>query len=292
MRIRRGTQEVRLRIHDSIEHLRAQVRDNRTSGRPIALVPTMGYLHDGHLELIRHASRLAPDVYVSVFVNRLQFGPTEDFARYPRDLHRDSAMAEAAGATDLFAPGVEELTPEGTRVRIVPGHLSDHLCGRSRPGHFAGVLTIVAKLFNLVQPDVAVFGWKDAQQLIIINRMVEELNFPVRIEGVETVREPDGLAMSSRNTYLTDEQRLQAPAIYRALCRGRDMALANPRVDLSAVERQIADEITSSTSGRVDYVQAVSRTDLQPLVRFEPGNTMIAAAVFLGSTRLIDNVRF
>lgn len=282
-----------LQIYDSAEQLRCSLQAHRKEGRQISFVPTMGYLHEGHATLIRKARELAPVVVVSVFVNPLQFGPTEDFDRYPRDIEHDKKVITEAGGTILFHPSPELLTPPNLQVMVEPGPLGSVLCGKSRPGHFRGVCTIVAKLFNLVQPDYAVFGWKDAQQLIIIRKMVEDLNFPVTIVGVETVREPDGLAMSSRNVYLTAEERKKACYLYEALSRARDRALHGECRRVDNLRQEIVQTITEQMGAKVDYVEIVRITDLSPLSEeVELGNTMIAAAVFLGRTRLIDNVRF
>ncbi len=279
----------------SFEHsksLRTELDRRRARGEKIAFVPTMGFLHEGHATLIRRAKELASSVVVSVFVNPLQFGPNEDFDRYPRDLAHDIAVIQDAGGDLLFCPPVGELTPPALQITVDPGPLGNVLCGRSRPGHFRGVCTIVAKLFNLVMPDVAVFGWKDAQQLIIIRKMVEDLNFPIEIIGVETVREPDGLAMSSRNTYLTADERQRAPWLYRALDRARKRALQEGCHNARELRDQIVHTITEKMAARVDYVECVRISDLSTLDVVQIGNTMIAAAVFLGQTRLIDNVRF
>lgn len=279
-------------IHRDANSLRERLSSSRdaSDSSEIAFVPTMGYLHEGHATLIRRAAELAPRVVVSVFVNPLQFGPNEDFDRYPRDLDRDVRVAGEAGATDIFVPAAADLTPSGLRVTVDPGPLADSLCGRSRPGHFRGVATIVLKLFNLVRPDVAVFGWKDAQQLVIIRRMVEDLNIPVRIEGVETIREPDGLAMSSRNVYLSPEERCQAPAIQQGLQRAAALFQSGERC-AERLEAEARHHIEQNTAARIDYVQAVPLSTLQPAEKLQPGNTLIAAAAFFGTTRLIDNVR-
>lgn len=258
----------------------------------VAFVPTMGFLHEGHAALIRRAAQLAPRVVVSIFVNPLQFGPNEDLDRYPRDFERDKQICAAAGATDIYFPAADELTPPGIETFVDPGRLADCLCGRSRPGHFRGVCTIVAKLFNIVQPGVAVFGWKDAQQQIILRKMVRDLNIPLRIEGVETVREPDGVAMSSRNTYLTEIQRAQAVNLYLGLSEARDLAVADEETDADMLCEIIAGMISDNTTGEIDYIECVTADTLRPLHQIHRGNTMIAAAVRFANTRLIDNVRF
>jgi pantoate--beta-alanine ligase len=271
-----------------------ELRDRRaaltSAGERVAFVPTMGNLHEGHLELVRRARALAARAVVSVFVNPLQFGPAEDLASYPRTLARDTELLAAAGADLLFAPTAQTMYPrpaaEQTRVEV-PG-LSDILCGASRPGHFVGVATVVCKLFNMVQPAVALFGEKDFQQLAVIRRMVEDLCLPVEIVGVPTVREPDGLAMSSRNGYLTAAEREQAPALYLALqAAGRDVE--SGRDDLQAVARRAAAAIDAAGL-RTDYVSVRRAADLDP-----PGaadtDLVILAAAYLGRARLIDNLR-
>jgi len=282
-----------LHLYQTTSALREAMSGIRRQGGKIAFVPTMGYLHDGHAALIRRAAVLAPHVIVSDFVNPLQFGPNEDFARYPRDIEHDKQTAKQAGATGLYFPQVDELTPPNLEITADPGRMARILCGKSRPGHFRGVLTIVAKLFNIVQPDFAVFGWKDAQQLILIRKMVEDFNFPIQIEGVETVREQDGLAMSSRNVYLSPEERAQASAIRQALVKARDAAINGDVPRGRMLEKLAAEAIAAGAPlGRIDYVRCVSISRLHPLSRFQPGDTMIAAAVYFNKARLIDNIRF
>lgn len=274
----------------TVAELRAARAALRAAGERVAFVPTMGNLHAGHLELVRQARRLADSVIVSIFVNPLQFGPAEDYASYPRTLARDSALLEGVGADLLFVPAVAEMYPrppsEQTRVEV-PG-LSDLLCGASRPGHFVGVATVVCKLFNLVQPEVALFGEKDFQQLAVIRRMVEDLCLPVEIVGVPTVRESDGLAMSSRNGYLEPGERARAPALYRAL-REAAAAIAAGGVDLEGEEGRAAAAIDAAGL-RTDYVSVRRATDLAPA---GPGDDdlVILAAAHLGRARLIDNLR-
>ena len=277
-------------LHD-IAAVRRRLSSMRHAGRPVALVPTMGYLHEGHAALIRQAAELAPLVVVSVFVNPLQFGPNEDLDRYPRNLDGDLRLAEDSGAHVVFAPSAAEFTPAGLSVSVHPGRMGDVLCGRARPGHFVGVCTIVAKLFNVIQPDVAVFGWKDAQQFLILSAMVRGLDIPVRMVGVETVRDSDGLALSSRNSYLSVEERREAPAIHRALCAARDAISADPGIRAENVCRMVADRIRTETRGEIDYVEMVSCSSLAPIERPARGDTLLAVAVRFPSARLIDNIR-
>ncbi len=271
------------------DDLRARIREWRVRENRIAFVPTMGNLHAGHLRLVRHARAIADRVVVSIFVNPMQFGPTEDFTRYPRTLEADRAALMEADADLLFVPDVEVVYPRGpeqtTRVEV-PG-LGDILCGASRPGHFAGVTTVVAKLFNLVQPDTVVFGEKDYQQLVIIRRMVEDLNMPIGIEGIATVREPDGLAMSSRNRYLQAGERATAPHLYQLLCEVRNQLVAGER-NYAAVERA-ALEALARLGFEPDYVSIRRAADLA-----SPGAAdqvlRVLGAARLGATRLIDNI--
>lgn len=270
--------------------VRAAVRARRAEGQRIALVPTMGYLHEGHLRLVDRARELADWVAMSIFVNPLQFGPAEDFARYPRDLERDRRLAEARGVDFVFAPPAEEMYPRGQPwVTVVPERGADVLCGASRPGHFRGVLTVVAKLFHLFEPDVAVFGRKDFQQAVLIRRMVEDLDFPVRIEVVDTVREADGLALSSRNVYLAPDERGQAAALPRALARARALFAAGESDPVTVVEA--ARRVLYKAGLAPEYVAIVDPATLEPVARVRVGD-VLAIAVRVGSARLIDNTVF
>lgn len=273
----------------SADDLRARVREWRTRENRIAFVPTMGNLHAGHLQLVRRARATADRVVVSIFVNPMQFGPGEDFASYPRTLEADRAAVMEADADLLFVPDVEVVYPRDleqmTRVEVPA--LGTILCGASRPEHFAGVTTVVAKLFNLVQPDSAVFGEKDYQQLVIIRRMVEDLGIPVSIEGIATVREPDGLAMSSRNRYLEPRERAIAPGLYQVLREAGDRLGAGER-DYGAVE-QGALETLARAGFEPDYVSIRRATDLEPPVSSDKVLRVLAAAR-LGRARLIDNI--
>ncbi|SKA96964.1 pantoate--beta-alanine ligase [Prosthecobacter debontii] len=273
---------------ETVKELRAW---RKAAGRVI-FVPTMGALHEGHASLIREARQMAgPEATVasSIFVNPLQFGPNEDFDRYPRTLEADLALCQEAGADMVFAPTVPEVYHADRSIQILESSLSKALCGASRPGHFDGVCTVVAKLFNLVQPDEAVFGKKDYQQLAIIRRLVRDLNFPVEIHGIETVREADGLAMSSRNRYLSAAERAQAPALYAALSQARAAwkdGVTGSRRLLEILHQTLA---ASASLGRKDYISIVDRHTLQPLDLVQ-NNGLIALAVFFDKARLIDNV--
>lgn len=259
----------------------------RREGRTVGFVPTMGYLHDGHLSLVRIARRNADRVVVSIFVNPTQFGPNEDFERYPRDFQRDERLCREEGVHAVFYPDASEMYPDDFSTWVIEESLSKTLCGRSRPGHFRGVCTVVTKLFHAVNPHVTVFGQKDGQQALVIQRMVRDLNFPIRVLVGPIVREADGLAMSSRNQYLSEDERRRAPALYRGLRKAEEAWKAGEK-RASVLCGLVAREITES-GGRIDYVEAVARNDLQPLETLDrPG--MIAVAAWYGSTRLIDNV--
>lgn len=268
--------------------MRAWSRDRRATGTRIGLVPTMGYLHEGHLRLVDRARERADGVVMSVFVNPLQFGPGEDFDRYPRDLERDRALAADRGVDCLFAPSAAVMYPAPPEVRIIPGRLADHLCGPRRPGHFEGVLTVVAKLFHIVEPDLAVFGRKDAQQAALIRRLVETLSLPVHIVVAPIVREPDGLALSSRNAHLKPEERRASALLSRALTAAHEAFVAGTTdaVALCDAARRV---LASDPAIRPEYVEAVDPETLQP-VAVAAADTLLALAARLGGTRLIDNI--
>lgn len=274
---------------ERIPDLRSKVAAWRSAGERVALVPTMGNLHLGHLTLVREARRCADRVVASIFVNPLQFGPSEDLAAYPRTLDEDRRALAAEGCDLLFTPTPSVVYPRGqeaqTRVEV-PG-LSDLLCGASRPGHFLGVATVVCKLLNMVQPDVALFGEKDFQQLMVIRRMVEDLDIPVEILGVPTVRESDGLAMSSRNGYLTPDERAYAPALHRMLTQAAEALRAGESV--GAVEAR-ARAALAEAGLRPDYVSVRSAQDLSEAGP-DDRDLVILAAAYLGRARLIDNLR-
>lgn len=256
----------------------------------------MGYLHAGHERLIAAAREATDLVVVSLFVNPTQFGPAEDFDRYPRDLERDRAIAQQAGADILFAPSIATMYPagpEGQGIWVEPGPLGARLCGTSRPGHFRGVLTVVSKLFHLVMPHRAYFGQKDGQQAMLIRRMVRDLAFDIAIEVVPTVREPDGLALSSRNVYLSPEERSQATVLYRGLQAARSAIEAGER-EPDVLERLMAVTVAESPLARLEYAQVVDAETLQSPVGLIQREIMAALAVYFGNTRLIDNllVRF
>ena len=278
-----------MRTVHTLKELRAIVRSYRDQDKRVGLVPTMGNLHDGHLALVRRALEAADVVVTSIFVNPMQFGVGEDLDAYPRTLTDDQRRLGAEGNTLLFAPPVSEVYPDGLahQTRVVVPEVSDGHCGASRPGHFEGVATVVSMLFNMVQPDIAVFGEKDFQQLAVIRKMVRDLFLPVDVIGLPTVREEDGLAMSSRNGYLTDAERQTAPALYRVLSKTGD-ALAEGSDDFAGLEAA-AREILTNEGFRPDYFNIVNSLTLKPA---SPGDRQITilAAAFLGTTRLIDNL--
>lgn len=278
-----------MEIVSSIEALRRRIDPWRRGGERIALVPTMGSLHPGHLALVQGARASADRVVVSVFVNPMQFGEGEDFDAYPRTMDEDGAKLSDLSVDVLFAPTVADIYPHPTTqaARVVVPELSDILCGASRPGHFVGVATVVTILFHLVQPDAAVFGEKDYQQLLIIRRLATDLHMPVTILGVPTVREADGLAMSSRNVYLSLEQRRQALVLSRALAEGRRLVAAGER-DADIVLDALRDMIEAESEARIDYLQICHRHSLEDQPRID-ADSVLLLAVFVGATRLIDN---
>ena len=278
-------------VTETIVATRLATDSARAAGRAVALVPTMGALHAGHAELVRVARRLAGPsgfVVVSIFVNPTQFGPGEDFDRYPRALEADRRLCGEAGADLIFHPSVAEVYPGRPLAYVEVGEHGDHLCGPSRPGHFRGVCTVVLKLLNIVRPDLSVFGAKDAQQVRILRRMVADLNAPGRVEVAPTVREPDGLAMSSRNAYLSATERAVAPRIYAALLATRDRVAAG-EADAAALEAALHAELAAIPGARVAYASVVDDETMQPITRVE-GPALVAVAVHLGRTRLIDNL--
>ena len=261
----------------------------RAAGHKIALVPTMGYLHEGHLTLVRQARLACDRVIASIFVNPTQFGPGEDYDDYPRDLERDCALLEKEGVDLVFAPSVREMYPEGYNTYVEAfGEISSKLCARSRPHHFRGVTTVVSKLFNICVPDIGFFGWKDAQQLLILKKMVRELNFPLEIRGVDIVREADGLALSSRNVYLSPENRQAALVLSRSLQAVRERIEAGER-DALALKGWLRGAIEREPVAVIDYVEIVETSELKDIEQLS-GQVLIAVAVKFDNTRLIDNI--
>lgn len=274
-------------IVKTIEEVRAQVKAWRAEGLTVGLVPTMGYLHEGHQSLIARSVAENDRTVVSDFVNPIQFGPTEDLATYPRDIERDAALCESTGANLIFHPEADEMYAPDFCTYVDMDHLTKGLCGKTRPIHFRGVCTVVSKLFHIVQPDRAYFGQKDAQQLAVIRRMVRDLNMPLTIVGCPIIREEDGLAKSSRNTYLSAEERKAALCLSRGLNKGK-AAVEAGETDAEKVKAIIIAEIEAEPLSRIDYVEIVDWNNLEPVSSTE-GSILAAVAVYIGKTRLIDN---
>ncbi|HWW16308.1 MAG TPA: pantoate--beta-alanine ligase [Candidatus Dormibacteraeota bacterium] len=277
-----------MKICETIEDMRTACRAVRAGGKRLGFVPTMGALHDGHLSLVRAARDSCDMVAASIFVNPTQFGPNEDLAKYPRTFERDREMLEKEGVKLLFAPSIEEMYPAGAVTWVTVDGLSGKLDGRSRPGHFRGVTTVVAKLFHIVEPDVAFFGQKDAAQVAIIRRMVRDLNLHVEIVACPIVREADGLAMSSRNAYLEPQQRQQALVLHRALLRIKKLWEGRER-DVGELLAAGREEFAAEKSVRLDYFEIVDPDNLDP-VEIAANGALVAVAAFVGPTRLIDNI--
>ncbi len=277
-----------MKLVRSISEMNALGRTARSRGAHLGLVPTMGALHEGHLSLVRAARERSDLVAASIFVNPTQFGPNEDFAKYPRALESDCVLLEREGVELVFAPSVEEMYPQGAVTWVVVEGLSERLCGKSRPGHFRGVTTVVAKLFHIVEPDLAFFGQKDAAQVAIIRRMVLDLNMPVTIEVCPIVREPDGLAISSRNAYLSAQERKSALVLHRSLMRVQKLFESGER-DSASLISAAKHEFASALAVRLDYIEIVDPETLEPeTTGTKP--TLVAVAAFVGQTRLIDNI--
>lgn len=277
-----------MRIIETIREMKEKITNARLKGHTVGFVPTMGYLHEGHLTLMREAKSKTDYVVASIFVNPLQFGVGEDYEEYPRDLSRDSQLAAGAGVDAVFAPQVREMYPKGYSTFVEVQSLTDKLCGKSRPGHFRGVTTVVAKLFNIVQPDISFFGQKDAQQALVLQKMAEDLNMNLEIEVVPIVREKDGLAMSSRNAYLNPEERTAALVLSQSLRKAQsliDEGERNPDMVIEAVRGLINQEPLA----RIDYVEILAVPSLENITVIK-GRVLIALAVFVGKTRLIDNI--
>lgn len=276
-----------MKVITSIDKMKKAARRLKSQGKTIGFVPTMGFLHLGHLSLVRESCRRADKTVVSIFVNPAQFGPGEDFKDYPRDLKKDSELLEREGVDYLFVPEPGEMYPEGYKTYVEVHELQNRLCGRSRPTHFQGVCTVVLKLFNIVNPDIAFFGQKDAQQAIIVKRMARDLNSDVAVEVLPTVREEDGLALSSRNIYLNQEQRKAALVLSRSL-REAEAMVEKGEMNVAAILSRMKEIISKEPQARIDYIEIVDMEELKPLARMEK-QALAALAVFLGRARLIDN---
>lgn len=275
-------------ICETIAGIREFVAKEKAAGKTVGFVPTMGYLHDGHLSLVRRAQEECGSVVVSIFVNPMQFGPKEDLSVYPRDFDRDCNMLLECGVDALFYPGGEEIYPAGFCSAVEVAGLSECLCGKSRPGHFRGVATVVTKLFNIVQPHRSYFGQKDAQQVLVIKRMVQDFNMPLEVIAVPTAREPDGLAMSSRNVYLTTDQREKAVVLIKTL-KAAAKAVSSGERDVSSLVAMAERMINEVEGAQIDYVEIRSWPDLNKLEVVE-GPSLMALAVKFDKTRLIDNI--
>jgi pantoate--beta-alanine ligase len=278
-----------MKVITSVAGMKSLARHWKKEGKSIGFVPTMGYLHEGHLSLVRESKKRTDVTVVSIFVNPAQFGPQEDFKKYPRDLEKDSAYLEKGGVDCLFYPDAAEIYPPGYRTYVEVRGLQDRLCGKSRPGHFRGVVTVILKLFDIVGPDRAFFGAKDAQQVLIIEKMAADLDLGTEVVTCPIVRDPDGLALSSRNAYLSSEERKAALVLSRSL-RWAERAISAGECDAVRVIAGIRSLIEAEPLARVDYVEAVDPLDLDSVAEIR-GDILIALAVFVGSTRLIDNVR-
>lgn len=276
-----------MKIAETIQEVREQVKEWRKQGLSVGLVPTMGYLHEGHKSLMDCAVAENDRVVVSVFVNPMQFGPKEDLASYPRDFTRDSALCEETGVALVFHPQPEEMYHEGFSSFVDMNTLTGGLCGKTRPIHFRGVCTVVSKLFHIVMPDKAYFGQKDAQQLAVIRHMVNDLDFGIEIVGCPIIREEDGLAKSSRNTYLDEKERQAALILSKSLKEGKALVDAG-ETDAGKVRQAITEKLESEPLAKIDYVEVVDWNTLEPVDRIE-GPVLAAIAVYIGKTRLIDN---
>ncbi|NPA39420.1 MAG: pantoate--beta-alanine ligase [Thermodesulfobacteria bacterium] len=271
----------------NIKEMQKLAEEWRKEGIKIGFVPTMGFLHEGHLSLVRIAKKLAQKVVVSIFVNPLQFGPQEDFRDYPRDIERDKKLLEAEEVDVVFIPEAEEMYPQGFQTYVEVTELTKGLCGAFRPGHFKGVTTVVLKLFNIVKPHIAVFGEKDYQQLMVIKRMVKDLNLDIEIVGAPIVREKDGLAMSSRNTYLSEEERKSALSLYKALQKAQELVNSGIK-DVKQLKEELKNFIHQHPYTKVQYIEFVNPETLESVEKVD-NPTLCALAVFVGKARLIDN---
>ena len=272
----------------TIAELREAIREEKHNGKSVGFVPTMGYLHEGHVSLMNRARNENDLVVLSIFVNPLQFGPNEDFDTYPRDLERDEKIANNAGVDYIFHPSVEEMYPLTPSIMARVESRTDCLCGKKRPGHFDGVATVLTKLFNIIQPNKAYFGMKDAQQVAVVDGLIKDFNFPIDLVPVDIIREEDGLAKSSRNVFLSSEDRQEAKELYQSLLKAQEAILAGERNPHTIVEL-VTDYISSHTHGEVDYVEVYQYPELQPLTTLS-GQIIIAIAVKFSKARLIDNI--
>ncbi len=273
---------------EKISRMSTLAKMMKKEGKSIGFVPTMGYLHEGHMSLVRTAKKHTDVAVMSIFVNPVQFAPGEDFEKYPRDLRRDEVLARDGGVDVIFYPSLKDMYPEDYATYVTVEKLTDTLCGESRPGHFKGVATVVTKLFNIVKPDVAYFGQKDMQQALVIRKMALNLNMGIEIKIMPIVREKDGLAMSSRNMFLSETERKDAPILYQSLKNAENLIKQGER-DAKKIVKTVEDMIRQKPAARIDYVKALDAKELKE-VKVVSGEIMVALAVFFGQTRLIDNI--
>ena len=278
-----------MEVIEEIAPMKSAIQARKKEGQSIGFVPTMGFLHEGHLSLIRESVKQTNCTVVSIFVNPSQFGPNEDFKQYPRDMKHDLEQLRKAGVAYVFAPEVQDIYPGGYRTYVEVEDLQDRLCGASRPGHFRGVCTVVMKLFHIVQPDAAFFGQKDAQQAVILKRMVQDMNLDIDMRIMPIVRDKDGLAMSSRNAYLNNRERRAALCLNRSL-KQAEKALADGQKQADRIKTIIQQIIAKESLARLEYAAVVDFETLEPVETIQPDRTLIALAVFIGKTRLIDNI--
>ena len=280
---------IKMKVYRSIRSLTKKVFEIKKHNKTIGLVPTMGFLHQGHMSLIKRASRDTDCVIVSIFVNPAQFGPKEDFEAYPGDFKKDLALCKKAGVDIIFAPDPKEMYPENFSTYVNVEKITDVLCGASRPGHFRGVATVVAKLFNITMPDIAYFGQKDGQQVVVIKRMAEDLNMPIKIKAMPIVREKDGLAMSSRNVYLSRKERSQALSISESLKLAKGLFNKGERDAEKIINRMKRIVIDKQSGIKIDYIKIVGAENLKGVKKIS-GRILVLVAVYVGKTRLIDNI--
>jgi len=278
-----------MKVIQSIEEMKKEMRRHGHERESIGFVPTMGYLHEGHLSLVREAVKRTDCTVVSVYVNPTQFGPNEDFEQYPRDLDKDAEILDEEGVDYLFTPKDSDMYPNEYRTYVEVQDLQDVMCGASRPGHFRGVCTVVMKLFHIVGPDRAYFGQKDAQQAVILKKMVEDLNMDIAISVLPIVREKDGVALSSRNSLLKKEERSAARCLFRSLQLAMEAVRGGKR-ESSEVVNLIRNEIGKEKSAKIDYIEIVNKNTLESMMEIKQGRTLIALAVYIGKVRLIDNM--
>ena len=276
-----------MKLVDSVSRMSTLVKMLKKEGKSIGLVPTMGYLHEGHLSLVRAAKKHTDVVVMSIFVNPLQFGPTEDFEKYPRDLKHDEALASGAGVDVIFSPVVADMYPQGYATHVNVEGLTSALCGSQRPGHFKGVTTVIAKLFNIVKPTVAYFGQKDAQQAAVIRKMTQDLNMDIEIKVMPIIRERDGLAMSSRNIYLSEDERREALVLSQSLEKAAALVKSGEK-DAKKIVKMIRELLLQKPLVKIDYISVVDVKNICELTTIS-GEALIALAAFVGKTRLIDN---